>query len=142
MWQREEEFKVLLKKAVTNASKSSIEQLTDLAIADQTWVRSLTPVHSLQRICYLCSASPKMALTCFTCVPQCYKHVCVLVEKQMAKAAVKHRKNVVYVMSSICRQSKARLGSKDKYGELKIHTCGLSCSRRSRIAPWALRELV
>ena len=46
MWQREEEFKGLLKKAVTNASKSSIEQLTDLAIADQTWVRSPHAGHS------------------------------------------------------------------------------------------------
>ena len=48
---------------------------------------------------------------------QCYKHVCALVEKQMAKAPKKHRKNVLYVLSSICRQSKSRLGGKDKYGE-------------------------
>jgi hypothetical protein len=48
---------------------------------------------------------------------QCYKHVCALVEKQMGKAPKKHRKNVLYVMSSICRQSRSSLGAKDKYGE-------------------------
>ena len=87
MWQREEEFKGLLKKAVTNASKSSIEELTDLAVADQTWVRTPFAGHSLQRICYPRSASPKTIVTAFLCVLQCYKHVCALVEKQMAKAA-------------------------------------------------------
>jgi hypothetical protein len=49
MWAREEEFKALLHKAVTKASKSAIESLTDLAVADEAWVSCevIMPAHGL-----------------------------------------------------------------------------------------------
>ena len=47
MWAREVEFKALLHKAVMKASRSAIEELTDLAVADETWVWLVLTCHAL-----------------------------------------------------------------------------------------------
>jgi len=47
---------------------------------------------------------------------QCYKSVCFDLEKASKKVHKKQRLNVLYIISDICRRSKARLGSKDRYG--------------------------
>jgi len=50
---------------------------------------------------------------------QAYKDVSMLLEKQMKRKGgqSKARLNVLYVLSSICRESKKKHGAKDKYGE-------------------------
>lgn len=59
---------------------------------------------------------------------QCYKSVCFDLVKAAKKMHKKQRLNVLYIISDICRKSKARLGSKDKYGEpLSIPWCIVRC---------------
>ncbi|CAL5219742.1 g1640 [Coccomyxa viridis] len=46
----------------------------------------------------------------------CYKSVCFDLEKAAKRVHKKQRLNVLYIISDICRKSKSRLASKDKYG--------------------------
>ena len=60
---------------------------------------------------------------------QCYKSVCFDLEKAAKRVHKKQRLNVLYIVSDICRKSKSRLGSKDKYGMpiLCLYSPSLGC---------------
>ena len=44
MWSGEDEFKPLLEKALLKPSKSSLAAVTDIAVRDEKWVRTM-PTH-------------------------------------------------------------------------------------------------
>ena len=57
------------------------------------------------------------------CSSQCYKSVCFDLEKAAKRVHKKQRLNVLYIISDICRKSKSRLASKDKYGTSVLFLC-------------------
>lgn len=133
MWSGEEDFKPLLQKALQKPSKGSLTAVTDVAVRDEKWVGpSHEPMHVPEPLVMSCHRCEVMLSATFTCPLQCYKSVCYDLEKATKRVHKKQRLNVLYIISDICRKSKSRLGSKDKYGMPILSICSQSVAATMR----------
>lgn len=159
-WEREALFREELELCTQKATKASLERLAAIAIDDARQARRrrkpllllclrprpgaaslsrraagwLPVAASLVLVGHKdgkCSPGPPAVCVCLSYLPQCYKHVAVLMEKQQRKAAGNSRVklNVLYVASEVLRFSRKQLGAKDLYGKRGLQAaCGrLDC---------------
>lgn len=148
MWEREEEFRGLLRRAAGKASKELLDTLADIAVRDDKVVsRGLgtacngqhraaerlcpgAPLRRCHRVCHPMPPTPHphRPLLPLHPRPQAYKAVCALVVHEMKQAKMHHRLRLLYAASTIMRHSKARRKDRDKYG-----ACGDDCGGGSSV---------
>ena len=104
-WQREDEFKEVLDKAVKKGSKAAITTAQGIAVQD------MAQVCIAMLSCLGQSTQPLTAKFC----AQGYKHVCALVDRHLKKAKPAQRLNAFFLISAICRHSLKKYKLQDKY---------------------------
>ncbi len=118
VWEHEVDFNELVDKATKRPTKSTLAELSTLACNDEPKVSESV------RVCVLRNCQPCMCNRYHMHVPhihiQCYKGVCAALEKQLRKAHnAKTKLNILYIISTIVRESFARNSFKSKFGMLK-----------------------
>lgn len=136
-WEREAEFRALLQRCASKASREGLETLADIAVRDDRvrWAgRDLGGVAraggrvGCSRCLLLARLRRGRAARVHALPPQvAYKAVCGLIVHEMKHCKPGGRLRLLYALSAILRASKARRGERDKYGERACCSDWLQC---------------